>query len=118
MHHHLHVHMCIHFQKIVTEQSTQNQKILLVTPIHRYLALFQLPERQQLASFTKEAGKFAFLLKEHPPTVTSVPKLIGRKSRNLRKREILNSARNMPAPQLLRSHLAYCRELKKGYAYG
>lgn len=82
--------------------------------IHNDLHKRKLPERQQLASFTKEAGKFAFLLKEHPPTVTSVPKLIARKSRSLRKSEILNSARNMPAPQLLRSHLAYCRELKKG----
>lgn len=80
--------------------------------VHNDLHKRKLPERQhRLGSFSQEIDKFALLLTEHPPAVTSVPKLRGR---TCRKREILNSARNMPAPQLLRSHLAYCRELKNG----
>ena len=80
-----------------------------------FSVVLQLPERpNRLASFSQETDKFALLLKTHPPTVTSVPQLRRRKDRNLRTREILNSARNMPSSQLPRSHLAYCRELKRG----
>ena len=80
-----------------------------------FFTVLQLPERpNRLASFSQETDKFALLLKAHPPTVTSVPQLRGRKHRTLRTREILNSARNMPSSQLLRAHLAYCRELKRG----